>query len=159
MALRTLLEADLPERRLRDYLMRIFERTTEDDFETLDDLGLLERVDPLAGRHRPEPLTADRDAGIRAMLDALEPENKWPFHTGRTSRGMVTRLGVAADRLAADPAHAALAERARAVWTLPEELLRTPVKADPSGEGDGVGPDPDGEPVLDESGEAAGPLS
>jgi hypothetical protein len=159
VVLRTLLEADLPERRLRDYLMRIFERTTEDDFETLDDLGLLERIDPLAGRHRPEALTADRDAGIRAMLDALQPENKWPFHTGRTSRGMVTKLGIAADRLAADPAHAALAVRARAVWTLPEELLRTPVKADPSGEGDGVGTDPDGEPVLDESGEAAGPLS
>jgi Glycosyl transferase family 2 len=159
VALRTLLEADLPERKLRDYLMRIFERTTEDDFDTLRDLGFLERIDPLAGKHRPEALPADRDTAIRAMLDALEPENKWPFHTGRTSRGMVTKLGIAADRLAADPAHASLADRARAVWTLPEELLRSPVKTGASGEGDGVGPDPDGEAVLDESEEAAGPLS
>lgn len=159
VALRTLLEAGLPERRLRDYLLRIFERTTEDDFDTLRDLGLLEKVDPLAGKHRPEALAPDRHAGIRAMLDAIEPENKWPFHTGRTSRGMVTKLGIAADRLAVDPAHAALAERARAVWTLPEELLRTPAKADRSGQGDGVGTDPDGEAVLEESDEAAGPLS
>jgi hypothetical protein len=158
VALRTLLEAGLPERKLRDYLMRIFERTTEDDFDTLRDLGFLERIDPLSGKHRPEPLSPERNADIRAMLAALEPENKWPFHTGRTSRGMVTRLGVAADRLAANPAHAALADRARGTWTLPEELLRSPVKADASGEGDGAGPDADGEAVLDESGEAAGPL-
>jgi hypothetical protein len=132
VALRTLIEAGLPERKLRDYLLRIFERTTEDDFDTLRDLGLLEKVDPLAGTHRPQQLTSDRAADIRAMLDAIEPENKWPFHTGRTSRGMVTRLGVAADRLAADPARAALAERARATWTLPEEMLRSPVKDAPS---------------------------
>jgi hypothetical protein len=159
VALRTLLEAGLPERRLRDYLLRIFERTTEDDFDTLRDLGLLEKVDPTAGKHRPEALAPDRDAGIRAMLDAIEPENKWPFHTGRTSRGMVTKLGIAADRLAADPAHATLAERARTVWTLPEELLRTPTKTGRSGEGDGVGADADGEAVLEETGEAAGPLA
>jgi len=158
VALRTLLEADLPERRLRDYLLRIFERTTEDDFDTLRELGFLEKVDPLAGKHRPEGLSPERDAGIRAMLRALEPENKWPFHTGRTSRGMITRLGLTADRLAAEPAYAALAERARAVWTLPEELLRSVVKDEASGEGDGVGSDADGQAVLDESGEAAGPL-
>ena len=162
VALRTLLAADLPERKLRDYLMRIFERTTEDDFDTLRDLGLLEKIDPLAGKHRPEALTPARDEAVRAMLEALEPENKWPFHTGRTSRGMVTRLAAAADRLAADPSRAALADRARASWTLPEELLRSPVKADVpanvSGEGEGVGPDLDGEAVLDESGEAASPL-
>jgi hypothetical protein len=159
VALRALLEAGLPERKLRDYLMRIFERTTEDDFETLRDLGFLEEIDPLAGKHRPEALPPARDAAIRAMLAAIEPENKWPFHTGRTSRGKVTRLGVAADRLAAEPAWAALAERARATWTLPEELLRSPVKPGASGEGDGVGPDADGEAVLDESRETAGPLS
>lgn len=168
VALRTLLEADLPERKLRDYLLRIFERTTEDDFDTLRDLGLLEKVDSLAGRHRPEALGTQRDGEIRAMLAAIEPENKWPFHTGRTSRGMVTKLAIAADRLAADPALAGLAERARATWTLPEELLRSPVKADPSGadpsgadpsgQGEGVGADPDGEAVLDEAGEATGPL-
>jgi hypothetical protein len=145
VALRTLIAADLPERKLRDYLLRVFERTTEDDFDTLLDLGLLEKVDPLAGKHRPEEMGPDREAGIKAMLEAIEPENKWPFHTGRTSRGMVTKLGIAADRLAADPARAALAERARGTWTLPEEMLRSPVKGTPN----------DGE--LDES-PAPGPV-
>ena len=52
VALRTLLQADLPERKRRGYLMRIFERTTEDDFDTLRDLGLLETGRP-AGRQAP----------------------------------------------------------------------------------------------------------
>ena len=119
VALRTLVSRDLPEKKLREYLLRIFERTTEDDFETLRDLGFLEQVDPLAGTHRPQPLTPARDAEIRAMLAAVEPENKWPFHTGRTAGNMVATLGVAADRL--EPG---LAERVRPAWTLPDDLLR-----------------------------------
>ena len=53
-----------PEReQARAYLMRIFERTTEDDFETLRDLGLLVEVDPRAGTHAPEAFPpARRDA-------------------------------------------------------------------------------------------------
>ena len=42
-----------PPRQAEPYLMRIFERTTEDDFDTLRDLGLLEHVDPRAGTHIP----------------------------------------------------------------------------------------------------------
>jgi hypothetical protein len=99
--------------------MEIFERTTADDFETLRELDLLEQVDPMAGAHRPERLDPARDAELRALVDAIRPENKWPFHTGRTAAGMVATLGVAADRL--EPA---LAERVRPRWTLPDELLR-----------------------------------
>ena len=112
VALRALLEADLPERKLRDYLMRIFERTTEDDF---DDAARPRR--PRGGRpdrrhgtaREPLPPTGTPRSG---RCWRRRPENKWPFHTGRTARGMVAMLGVAADRLAAEPAHPALAERA-----------------------------------------------
>ncbi len=120
VALRSLIRRELPKRTMRKYLMQIFERTTEDDFETLRDLDLLERVDPLAGSHTPVRLAPDVDADLRALFAAVEPENKWAFHTGRTAGNMVARLDEARGRL--DPA---LAERVRPRWTLPEELLRT----------------------------------
>ena len=70
VALRTLLEADLPERRLRDYLMRIFERTTEDDFETL---------------RRPRPPRAGRPARGQAPARAADrrPRRRDPGDAGR----------------------------------------------------------------------------
>ncbi len=71
VALRALVALDLPEKKLRTYLMRIFERTTEDDFETLLDLGLLEEIDPLSGKHRPEQLGAERQAQLEALLAAI----------------------------------------------------------------------------------------
>ena len=83
VALRTLLEADLPERKLRDYLMQIFERTTEDDFETLRDLGLLEKIDPLAGKHRPEPLS--RRAATPGSGRCWRPSS--PRTSGRSTPG------------------------------------------------------------------------
>ncbi len=92
VALRALVALDLPERKLRSYLMQIFERTTEDDFETLLDLGLLEQIDPLAGTHKPEPLGPERRAQLDALLAAVQPENKWPFHTPRTAAAMATTL-------------------------------------------------------------------
>jgi Glycosyl transferase family 2 len=119
VALRSLVRRDLPKRTVRKYLLKIFERTTEDDFETLRDLELLEEVDPLAGTHRAEQRAPDLDAEVRALLAAIEPENKWPFHTGRTAGNMVATLALAADRL--EPG---LAARVRPRWTLPDELLR-----------------------------------
>ena len=50
VALRTLIGKGLTAEQARPYLMRIFERTTEDDLTTLRDLGLLEEVDPRRGR-------------------------------------------------------------------------------------------------------------
>jgi hypothetical protein len=79
-ALRTLLEAGLPERKLRDYLMRIFERTTEDDFDTLRDLGLLEEFDPLRGNHVPEALSPGAREQIDELVARLTEEPKGIFH-------------------------------------------------------------------------------
>ncbi len=65
VALRALIGKNLGEEKARAYLMKLFERTTEDDFETLRDLGLLVEVDPRQGTHRP----ADRARG-RPRRDA-----------------------------------------------------------------------------------------
>lgn len=67
-ALRTLVGLDLPPAVARDYLTRIYARTTADDVATLADLGLLVTVDPTAGRHRPTPLT---DVRRQELADAL----------------------------------------------------------------------------------------
>ncbi len=118
VALRSLVGLGVPEKKLRTYLMRIFERTTEDDFETLLDLGLLEEIDPLAGTHQPEPLDAERRAQIDALVAAVEPENKWAFHTGRTAAALATTLETVAGQLD-DP----LAALARDGWRMPAELI------------------------------------
>ena len=56
IALQTLIAKGLTPEQAQPYLMRIFERTTEDDFDTLRDLGLLENVDPRSGTHIPAAL-------------------------------------------------------------------------------------------------------
>lgn len=82
IALRALIAKSLTEEKARPYLMRIFERTTEDDFETLRDLGLLERIDPDRGQHTPESLGQERRGSLDAMLTGLAGEPKRPFHPG-----------------------------------------------------------------------------
>ena len=79
VALRTLLESDLPQRKLRDYLLRIFERTTEDDFDTLRELGLLEQVDPSLGAHTPATLAPEAREQLAHLLAALAGQPKEPF--------------------------------------------------------------------------------
>jgi hypothetical protein len=79
IALQTLIAKGLTPEQAQPYLMRIFERTTEDDFDTLRDLGLLEHVDPRAGTHTP---TAVPDGSLAALLDGVRPEPKRPFHHG-----------------------------------------------------------------------------
>lgn len=122
VALRALLERDLPEKKLRAYLMRIFERTTADDFETLLDLGFLEQVDPLAGTHRAEALGVERTRQLTALLAAVGPENKWHFHTGRTAVEMLEVLESVTARLV-DAGEGDLADRARRTWVLPQAVL------------------------------------
>ena len=79
-ALRALIGKNLGEERARAYLMKLFARTTEDDFETLRDLGLLVEVDPRRGGHSPRAFPdGGRDAMLGA-LDALRDEPKRPFH-------------------------------------------------------------------------------
>jgi hypothetical protein len=88
VALQTLISKGLSPEDAEPYLMRIFERTTEDDFDSLRDLGLLEHVDPRAGTHRPAPLP---DASLATLLDAVRPEPKRPFHHG-TPAAQVRRI-------------------------------------------------------------------
>jgi hypothetical protein len=79
IALQTLIGKGLSPEQAEPYLMRIFEQTTEDDFDTLRDLGLLENVDPLTGSHRPAALP---DTSLAALLAGVRPEPKRPFHHG-----------------------------------------------------------------------------
>ena len=83
VALRTLIGKGLSAEQAAPYLMRIFERTTEDDFDTLRDLGLLEHVDPRAGEHVPAPLPDGAESDLLAALESLAAEPKRPFHTGQ----------------------------------------------------------------------------
>ncbi len=82
VALQALIGKGLSPEQAEPYLMRIFERTTEDDFDTLRDLGLLEQVDPREGSHRPQPFSEDGYAGLLEVLDRLRDEPKRPFHPG-----------------------------------------------------------------------------
>jgi hypothetical protein len=80
IALRTLIGKGLTEEQAAPYLMRIFERTTEDDFDTLRDLGLLEEIDPRQGGHVPESLPPGAREQIDGLLARLTEEPKRIFH-------------------------------------------------------------------------------
>lgn len=80
VALRTLIGKGLTEEQAAPYLMRIFERTTEDDFETLRDLGLLVEMDPRHGTHRPAAFPALDE--VRRLLERVGAEPKRAFHPG-----------------------------------------------------------------------------
>lgn len=78
------------------YLMRIFEQTTEDDFETLRDLGLLVEVDPTQGTHRPASLGTDDRARLEQLLAAAAGHDKQPFNVCQPAavvRDALARIG------------------------------------------------------------------
>ncbi|MEJ7834348.1 MAG: glycosyltransferase family 2 protein [Nocardioides sp.] len=83
VALRTLIEKNLTEEQAAPYLMRIFERTTEDDFDTLRDLGLLVEADPRQGTHRPVDFPGGGREDLVALLEQVTAEPKRPFHPGQ----------------------------------------------------------------------------
>jgi Glycosyl transferase family 2 len=97
IALRTLIAKGLSAEQARPYLMRIFERTTQDDLTTLRDLGLLDEIDATAGGHRPQPFPEGDAAQLTAALDALATAPKRGFHPGRPAddvrRLLDARLG------------------------------------------------------------------
>ncbi|HEU4811772.1 MAG TPA: glycosyltransferase family 2 protein [Nocardioides sp.] len=80
VALRALMSKGLSEEQAAPYLMRIFEHTTEDDFETLRDLGLLVEVDPQRGTHQPAVFPALEE--VRGLLERVATEPKLAFHPG-----------------------------------------------------------------------------
>jgi hypothetical protein len=79
-ALRALIGKNLGEEKARTYLMKLFERTTEDDFETLRDLGLLVEIDPRRGDHVPQDFPDGGREAMLAALDELRGQPKRPFH-------------------------------------------------------------------------------
>lgn len=95
-------------------LRRLFEMTTRDDHELLDSLGLLVRVDPRAGTHRPDP-GAEPVAALRAALAGLHGRDKSGFEPGRSpDAAAADDAGRSPDDAAADDA--APARRGRPGW-------------------------------------------
>jgi hypothetical protein len=78
-------------------LRRIYARTTEDDLELLDDLGLLVRVYPEAAGHRPESLPETEDRRLAAVIGALATVgDKRVFREGSTAAAASAALAAAA---------------------------------------------------------------
>ena len=75
-----LINKGLDEERTRAYLIKLFERTTEDDLETLRDLGMLVEADPRDGTHSPAGFPAGGREALLAGLDRLRGEPKRQFH-------------------------------------------------------------------------------
>ncbi|MDN4161122.1 glycosyltransferase family 2 protein [Nocardioides abyssi] len=77
LAVQALLSKGLSDEMVASYLMRVYERTSLDDFATLRGLGLLVEVDPSNGSHRPVPFPPGAHADMMALLDrlAVEPKN------------------------------------------------------------------------------------
>lgn len=92
VALQALLSKGLSQEQAAPYLMRIFERTTEDDFDTLRELGLLVEVDPREGTHTPEPLSQEEREHLDAMLEKVRAEPKRQFHPGRPAADVARTL-------------------------------------------------------------------
>lgn len=83
VALNALIGKGLSEEQARPYLMRIFERTTLDDLDTLRDLGLLVEVDPRDGTHVPAPWPEGALERFEELLGRVAGEDKRDFHPGR----------------------------------------------------------------------------
>jgi hypothetical protein len=85
-ALRTLTGKDIPAPIAEKYLRRIYEATTEDDVTTLQELGLLEEVDPGLGTYSPEPLSDGDRATLADRIAAVRKVPKRPFHVVQRPR-------------------------------------------------------------------------
>lgn len=66
----------------REILMRVFENTIEDDYETLLTLGVLSDHTPDAGTYQPRALTAQQHDQFVDVLAHLRGRRKRPFHPG-----------------------------------------------------------------------------
>lgn len=90
-ALHALVGKDLPEGRLRAYLLEVFERTTADPVDVLAELGLLVETDPLAGTHAPRELPGPARTALEGGLERLRgaPKGDW-FHGASASAERAT---------------------------------------------------------------------
>jgi hypothetical protein len=82
VALQALLARGLEPDEARPLLLRIYERTSRDDVETLSALGLLERVDPETSLHSPVDLPDGARERIDRMLGRAAERDKRVFHPG-----------------------------------------------------------------------------
>ena len=87
-ALRALARKGLSEKQARTYFTRIFERAIEDDFETLQDLNLLEVVDPHVVRYQPREFPPGARDHMNRVLVRLATESKDTFSPPRTEEAM-----------------------------------------------------------------------
>lgn len=78
-AVRALRELALPPEVAERYLLRIFEETTSDDFEALQELGLLVEADPDRGTHRPAQLDDHTRSALDAAIAAVTAAPKSSF--------------------------------------------------------------------------------
>jgi hypothetical protein len=98
MALRSLVNRQVSPEVAEKYLLRLYERTTQDDVESLSELGMLEEVDPRSGRHQPAGFGPELAAAVRSRLEDLRELPKRPFHinhgarAGADSKGRLERL-------------------------------------------------------------------
>jgi hypothetical protein len=96
-SLRWLLASDLPDEVRATYLRRLYELTTQDDLETLRDLGLLEELPP--GTHTPAALPPSSSAALSLVLTELGAEDTRVFRTGESADDATAALGRVAERL------------------------------------------------------------
>jgi hypothetical protein len=82
VALQALLARGLAPDDARPLLMRVYERTSRDDVETLSALRLLVHVDPETPLHTPVPLPERDRARVAAMLGRAAERDKRVFHPG-----------------------------------------------------------------------------
>lgn len=115
IALQTLMSKGLSEEQAAPYLMRIFERTTEDDFDTLRDLGMLVQVDPRDGTHVPAGLPAGARDELTGLLEGLRGVGKRAFHPDRPAAEVARLLAAAGAPVpSGSPGSPAAAGRVRA---------------------------------------------
>ena len=79
-ALRTLIAKDLPEEVRARHLRRIYDLTTRDDVDLLDELGLLLEVDPLRDPSPARPLPPGAADALAARVEELRSVPKGQFY-------------------------------------------------------------------------------
>ncbi len=96
LALQALVTKGLSAEQAAPYFLRIFERTTEDDLETLRDLGLLVQADVRAGTHTPRALPSGAAEEVARLLERLRTEPKRQFHPGQPAAAVAQTMQRAA---------------------------------------------------------------
>ena len=93
-ALKTLVGKDLPRATREKYLRRIYDLTTRDDVTLLDELGLLEEVDPERGPTEPRDLPPGAAGELADRVEELRQRPKRPYFVADAARdGSTARRG------------------------------------------------------------------